>query len=336
MKDALDSTVTLCYTMPMNKKMPRIPEAATSEDKARAFIESIIWPQGPKCPHCGSVEVYRMAAKAGSTKPGRSGLLRCRACKRQFTVTVNTIFEGSHIPLNKWLMAVHFMTASKKGISAHQLHRMLGITYKSAWFMCHRIRYAMTHKSFVGKMGGTVEVDETYVGGKQENRHVSERFRAGMTRADIPKKVPVMALVKRNGNVRAFPIKSATASTLKGAIMENVKKEARIITDRWHAYSGVGKEFAGGHHTVNHSEFQYVRPGNIHTNTVECFFSLLKRGIMGTFHHISKEHLAQYCGEFSFRWNMRDSSDTDRAISALVGAQGKRLVYSDLQSQGAI
>ena len=310
------------------KKMPGIPEAAQSEEKARAFLEATLWLNGPICPHCKSIDVYRMAAKAGSVKPGRAGLLRCRSCKRQFTVTVGTIFEGSHVPLHKWLMAIHFMTASKKGISAHQFHRMLGITYKAAWFMCHRIGYAMTHKSFVGKMDGTVEVDETYVGGKNENRPIGVRFRS-----DPTKKTPVIALVKREGDVRAFPIKNATASTLRASIIEHVEKKARIITDDWQAYKPVGKEF-GKHETVNHSALEYVR-GDVFTNTAESYFSLLKRGIMGTFHHISREHLAQYCGEFSFRWNMRGATDTQRAIAALVGTKGKRLVYSELQAQGA-
>ena len=302
-----------------------------SEEKARACVEAILGPNGPICPHCQSSDVYRMASKTESKRPGRAGLLRCRSCKKQFTVTVGTIFEGSHIPLAKWLMAIHLMTASKKGISAHQIHRMLGVTYKAAWFMCHRLRYAMGHEEVKSKLRGIVEVDETYIGGKQANRSLDMRRRGVM-----PRKVPVMALVKRNGNVRTFPIKSANAVTLKSAILENISKSSKVITDRWWAYTGVGKAFKGGHHTVNHSENQYVRPGNIHTNTVESYFSILKRGIMGTFHHISKEHLAQYCGEFAFRWNYKKSTDTERAFAALASAQGKRLVYGNLRAQGAI
>lgn len=312
------------------KPMPGIPKVATTEEAARAYLEATLWPHGPVCPHCKETDVYRMVPKVGSKKPGRAGLLRCRPCKRQFTVTVGTIFEGSHVPLHKWLMAVHFMTASKKGISAHQLHRMLGVTYKAAWFMCHRLRYAMGQQPLKAKLEGTVEVDETYVGGKNENRPKSVRFREGPR-----KKAPVLALVQRDGDVRTFPIKGANATTLKTAIEENVDRKAKIMTDRWHAYTGVGKGFEGGHHTVNHSALQYVRPGNIHTNTVESYFSLLKRGIMGTFHHISREHLAQYCNEFAFRWNMRGASDVDRAIAALVSTAGKRLVYANLQAQGA-
>jgi transposase-like protein len=316
--------------MKNTKKMPGIPEAATSEDKARAYLEGVIWPNGPVCPHCSGRNVYRMVAKAGSKRPGRAGLLRCRTCKRQFTVTVGTIFEGSHVPLHKWLMAVHFMTASKKGISAHQLHRMLGVTYKAAWFMCHRLRYAVTQEPVQAKLRGTVEVDETYVGGKHKNRPKSVRLRES-----APPKVPVMALVQRGGKVRTFPIRSADAVTLKAAIVENVDKSARILTDGWQAYDGIGDLFKRGHDTVDHSAYQYVKAGNIHTNTVECYFSLLKRGIMGTFHHISREHLAKYCAEFAFRWNMREDTDAERAVAALAATVGKRLVYTTLQAQGA-
>ncbi len=312
--------------------MPGIPEFAMDENKARACVEATLWPNGPICPHCKSADVYRMAIKkTESKKPGRAGLLRCRSCKKQFTVTVGTIFEGSHIPLTKWLMAIHLMTSSKKGISAHQLHRMLGVTYKAAWFMSHRLRYAMSQEEVKSKLRGIVEVDETYVGGKQANRSLDMRHRGIM-----PRKVPVMALVQRNGRVGTFPIKSANAQTLKSAMVENIQKSAKVITDRWWAYTGVGKQFKGGHHTVNHSENQYVRLGNIHTNTVESYFSILKRGIMGTFHHISKEHLAQYCAEFAFRWNYKDATDTERAFAALSSTQGKRLVYGNLQAQGAI
>ena len=315
----------------MEKKLiPGIPDAATGEEKARAYLEATLWPSGPVCPHCKSTDVYRMTPKADSEKPGRSGLLRCRSCKKQFTVTVGTIFEGSHVPLHKWLMAVHFMTASKKGFSAHQLHWMIGVTYKAAWFMCHRLRYAMGQEPVRSKLRGTVEVDETYVGGKHKNRHLSVRLRES-----APKKIPVVALVQRNGDVRTFPVRGATAHTLKTAIIENIDKRSKVITDDYSAYVNAAKGFAGGHHSVNHSIPEYVKPGNIHTNTVESYFSLLKRGIMGTFHHISREHINQYCGEFAFRWNHRDSTDTERANAALTATTGKRLVYTTLQTQGA-
>jgi transposase-like protein len=312
----------------MNKKnMPGVPESAQSEEKARAFVESIIWPNGPTCPHCQSTDVYRMIPKAGSKKPGRPGLLRCRGCSKQFTVTVGTIFEGSHIPLNKWLMGVHFMTASKKGISAHQLHRMLGITYKAAWFMAHRIRYAMKEGPLSMKLRGKVEVDETYVGGRQENRSNAMR-----RRGEVPSKTQVVALVTRSGKARAFPVKNVGKEQLHGSIKENVRKDATIYTDHWKAYTGIGKAFEGGHHTVNHSISQYVRPGNIHTNTVESYFSLLKRGIMGTFHNISTQHLDAYCGEFSFRWNLKKLTDRERAVALLEAVVGKRLIYREMMA----
>lgn len=308
----------------MKKNMPGVPESAQSEEKARAFVESIIWPNGPVCPHCKAVDVYRMTPKAGSTKPGRAGLLRCRECKKQFTVTVGTIFEGSHIPLHKWLMGVHMMTASKKGVSSHQLHRMLGITYKAAWFMSHRVRYAMKSGPLSLKLRGKVEVDETYVGGKQENRSNAVR-REGI----VPRKTQVVALVQRTGKVKAFPVKNRlSANQLKDAVRQNVRKDATLYTDNSNLYDGLDKTFNGGHHTVNHGISQYVKAGGIHTNTVESFFSLLKRGINGTFHHISNQHLQGYCDEFSFRWNMKKSTDRERAVAVLAAVVGKRLVYS--------
>ena len=309
----------------MNNKMPGVPESTQSEASARAFVESIIWPDGPFCPHCKATNVYRMTPKSGSSKPGREGLFRCRECERQFTVTVGTIFESSHIPLHKWLMAVHFMTASKKGMAAHQLHRMLGITYKAAWFMCHRLRHAM--KGGTLQLRGKVEVDETYVGGKQESRSNYMRMRGIQ-----PKKTAVVALVSRGGKARAFPVKNAGKSILHNSIKENVRKDATVYTDRWGAYTGIGNAFAGGHHTVNHSEYQYVRPGNIHTNTAESYFSLLKRGIMGTFHHISNQHMGAYCDEFSFRWGMNKSTDRERAVALLSATPGKRLVYKKMMA----
>lgn len=294
--------------------MPGIPESAMTEESARAFLESTLWPNGPVCPHCKSSDAYKMTAKAESKRPGRKGLYRCNPCKRQFTVTVGTVFEGSHIPLHKWLMAVHFMTSSKKGMSAHQLHRTLGVTYKSAWFMAHRLRYAMTQKPMREKLQGKVEVDETFIGGKRRMY------------AKNSNKTIVVALVERNGEARAFVAQNTGSGVLKGMIRDNVQKDSTIITDQWGAYRGIGKHFEGGHHTVNHGKHEYVR-GDIYTNTVEGFFSLLKRGIMGTFHHISRQHTARYCNEFAFRWNTRNGSDAQRALTALKGIEGKRLVY---------
>lgn len=298
--------------------MPGIPESAANEDTAREFLERTRWANGRFCPHCGSLESYAITPKPGSKT--RKGLYKCKSCRRQFTVTVGTIFEGSHIPLHKWLMAVHLMTCSKKGISAHQLHRMLGITYKSAWFMAHRVRYAMKQEPLKSKLRGTVEVDETYIGGSSysQPRYIG----------NPPRKPAVIALVKRNGGVRSFPISASTSAQLKGAIRQNVDKRSTIMTDKWHAYVGIGKEFQGGHHAVNHSANEYVR-GKVYTNTVESYFALLKRGIHGTFHHISEQHLGRYCDEFAFRWSNRQTTDGERAVAAIVSSAGKRLIYKE-------
>jgi transposase-like protein len=303
----------------MNKKMPGIPESATNEDAAREFLERTRWAHGRVCPHCGSTESYTITPKPGSKT--RKGLYKCKACRRQFTVTVGTIFEGSHIPLHKWLMAVHLMTCSKKGISAHQLHRMLGITYKSAWFMAHRVRYAMTQEPLKSKLCGVVEVDETFIGGtsRSQPRYIG----------NPPRKPAVVALVKRGGEVRSFPITGATSEVLKGAVRQNVDKRSTIMTDEWQCYRGLGREYRGGHHTVNHSKKEYAR-GRVSTNTVESYFALLKRGIHGTFHHVSKQHLGRYCDEFAFRWSKRDITDGERAVYALLGAEGKRLQYKQV------
>lgn len=312
----------------MKKNMPGVPDVAQNEDSARAFLEATLWKDGRVCPHCGVIdESYLMTPKAGSKKPGRKGLYRCRPCKKQFTVTVGTIFEGSHIPLHKWLMGVHLMTSSKKGISAHQLHRMLGITYKAAWFMAHRVRYAMKEGPLNLKLRGKVEVDETYIGGLQKNRSNSKR-RSGF----VPKKTQVMGLVTRSGKARAFPLRNLGKEEIQSAVKANVRQDATIYTDEWRSYLGIGKAFKGGHETVNHGTFEYVRPGGIHTNSVESYFSLLKRGIVGTFHHISNQHLAAYCDEFSFRWNMKKLTDRERAVAVLESTIGKRLQYAAMMA----
>ncbi|MDE2105886.1 MAG: IS1595 family transposase [Patescibacteria group bacterium] len=305
--------------------MPGIPESALDEDKARSFLERTRWAKDRFCPHCGSVESYSLTPRKEGTKT-RKGLYKCKACRKQFTVTVGTIFEGSHIPLHKWMMAVHLMTSSKKGISAHQLHRMLGITYKSAWFMAHRIRYSMTQEPMAKKLRGIVEVDETYISGtsKSQPRYIG----------NPPRKPIALALVARNGQMRSFRIKASTSEELKGAIRRNVDKRSRIITDEWQAYKGIGKEFHGGHQTTNHSKKEYVR-GDVYSNSAESYFALLKRGIHGTFHFITEKHLDRYCAEFAFRWNNKEVTDGERAVEALRGAEGKRLMYRALPGMGA-
>jgi transposase-like protein len=292
---------------------------APDDERARAILEKLRWPNGPRCVKCGSLDVYKIAS--GAESQARPGLYRCRDCEGQFTVTVGTIFEDSHVPLGKWLVAIHLMAASKKGISSHQLHRMLKVTYKTAWFMTHRIRYALTQEPLAGMLKGTVEVDETFVGGLPKNRHVGKREPA-------PPKIPVLSLVERNGRVRSFAVESVTGATLKTAIRANVRRSAKIMTDGNLAYHGLDKEFAK-HESVNHQANEYVR-GNAHTNTVEGYFSLLKRGLIGTFHHVSREHLWRYLAEFDARWNARKISDAERAERFVKATEGRRLTYKPL------
>jgi len=284
-------------------------------DKAREHLETLHWPDGPVCPKCGETEnVTRLKGK--STRPG---VVMCNSCRKPFTVTVGTIFERSKIGLNKWLLGFRLMAGSKKGVSAHQLHRSLGITYKSAWFMAHRIREAMDMEP-EGPMGGpdkVVEADETWVGGKQRNR---------ATRAVKPKK-PVVALVERDGHARSFHVANVNAKHLRGLIVTNVDRASHLMTDESHVYTSVGREF-NGHSVVNHSAKEYVTTGGFkHSNTAENFFSIFKRGVIGTYHHMSEAHLGRYCREFDFRYNTRDLDDAERTDEAIKGARGKRLTY---------
>ncbi len=293
--------------------MNLIEVAKLTEKESRDYLESIRWPDGAICAHCQSKNVSRLGGKAGE-----KGQFKCKnkECRKKFTVTVGTLFADSHIPLSKWLLAFHLVCSSKKGMSAHQLHRELGITYKSAWFMAHRIRYAMTQEPLSTMLTGTVEVDETYVGGKSK----------GKRGRGADKKTPVVALVERNGKVKSKPVKRVTAKELKGAIRENVTTESTIMTDEWPSYKGIGKEYEGGHHVVNHGQGEYAR-GDVNTNSAESYFALLKRGVNGTFHHVSEKHLHRYCDEFSFRWGHRKDKDSERRDAALKLIEGRRLLY---------
>lgn len=285
------------------------------ETKAREHLEAIRWPEGPTCPHCGSFNATRLEGKKH-----RAGLVQCNDCREQFTVTVGTVFERSKVPLHKWLLCNHLLCASKKGMSAKQIERMLGVTYKTAWFMCHRIREAMKTDGTDGPLGGqdkVVEADETYVGGKAKNR---------ATRRPAPKKA-VVALVERDGHVRSFHVANVNAKHLRGLIVTNVDRASHLMTDESVVYTSVGREF-NGHSVVNHSAKQYVTTGGFkHSNTAENFFSIFKRGVIGTYHHMSEAHLARYTGEFDFRYNTRLMSDGERADIALSRIGGKRLTY---------
>jgi transposase-like protein len=226
--------------------------------------------------------------------------------------------ERSHIPLTKWLLAMHLMTSSKKGMSAHQLHRMMGITYESAWFLAHRLREAMRDPN-AGPIGGqnkVVEADETFVGGKAKNRAYAKK---------PPKKEAVMSLVERDGEVRSYHVANVTAETLRQIIVKVASRKSYLMTDAAATYIGIGGEFAG-HGSVNHSD-EYVRGDFWHTNTVENYFSILKRGIYGVYHHVSEAHMKRYLVEFDYRYNNRHLNDTERAQRALEGIRGKRLTY---------
>jgi transposase-like protein len=287
-----------------------------TEEQAREYLESIRWPQGAYCPFCGQMEPTKLNGK--STRPG---VYKCKGkgCRKQFTVTVGTIFERSHIKLREWVIAFHLMCSSKKGISAHQLHRSLGITYKSAWFMCHRIRHAMNTGDLKRpKLTGTVEVDETYVGGKP-------RIKGSSKPGKGTKKAPVVALVERDGSVRVVHMPKVTAKTLRKHIRDNADTKAILMTDESPLYTNVGREQAE-HHTVNHRRNEYVR-GTAYSNTAESFFALLKRGMYGNFHHCGKKHLQRYCDEFAFRWDHRKVDDSVRREAALAMTEGKRLTY---------
>jgi len=280
-----------------------------SEKDARTYLEQLRWPNGPICPRCSATKIYRLNV-TGTTRE----VLKCAGCRKQFSVTVGTIFEDSHIPLTSWLHAIQLMSSSKKGFSAHQLHRMLGLTYKSAWFMAHRIRHAMAQPIFMDKLGGTVEVDETYVGGKGHSFGRSTET-----------KVPVVALVERGGRVRSFVMPKITSKNLKGAVRAHVDPSAKLMTDCYPLYKGLDKEFAS-HDRLNHYYKEWVR-GDAHTNTVEGYFSLLKRGLTGTYHHVSKQHLHRYLAEFDFRYSARKEDDAMRSMLAVKGTEGKRLQY---------
>jgi transposase-like protein len=298
---------------------------------AADYLESIRWPDGPVCPHCGTVDEKHYRLKHQTRK-----LWKCRACRKQFTVTIGTIFEGSHIGLHKWLLAFYLLCSSKKGMSAHQLHRMLGITYKSAWFMAHRIRYAMEQPAFSRLLSGTVEADETYIGGKKRRPNKKQYAPLDSSKPNPRQQTgrgggntPVITLVERGGEARSFRIANVTGDTIGGAIRRNVDTEAHLRTDSFMSYVKVGREYAS-HEAVNH-DVEYVR-GDAHTNTAENFFSILKRGIDGIYHHVSEAHLERYLAEFDFRYNHRSGngySDADRTRIALSRVGGKRLRYAD-------
>jgi transposase-like protein len=302
--------------------------AGMSEDEARELLEEIRWPNGIYCPKCGSTKgAWEIKSKPTTKAKNRvtPGTYKCKDCRKKFTVRVGTIFEDSKIPLNKWLAAIFLMNAAKNGISAHELHRQLDITYKSAWFLAHRIRFAMTEKP-LGKLLGIVEADETYIGGLERNKHKSKRVKGAQGRSKKTK-TPVFALVERGGDIRAQSVANVGKKTLRKIMKENVHHDAHMMTDLAGPYKDLDVDFLY-HDSVDHSKGEYGR-GNVHTNTLENWFSQLKRGIDGTHHHVSKKHLDRYVEEFAHRYNTRKMSDWERAEKNLKGTIGKRLVYAD-------
>ena len=308
-----------------------------NEDSAREHLEALRWGNGISCPLCGGTEKIKAAVmkskptKANPEVQDVKGYYHCGDCRKRFTVRTGTVYERSHIPLHKWVLATHLICASKKGMSAHQLHRMIGVTYKSAWFMAHRIREAMNSEGS-GPMGGNgiVEADETYYGSKSgplpTHRTDGTPFsgrKGGQKRAH---KRSIVALVERGGSVRSFHVDKADKATIAAILMNNVSKDAVLFTDESRLYAGAEGHFAG-HETVHHAAGEYAR-GIVNTNSIEGFFSIFKRGMKGVYQHCSEKHLQRYLTEFDFRFNTRDISDMERAELAFQGAVGKRLMYA--------
>jgi transposase-like protein len=294
-----------------------------NEEAAYEYVEARLWPHGPVCPHCGSVNKQHYRLKGKTT---RVGLWKCKDCRKPFTVKMGTVFEASHIALRLWLQAIFLIASSKKGISANQLHRTLGVTLKSAWFMAHRVREAMKDSGgLLGGGGQIVEADETYIG----------RAKGGNTAKRSGKNIyRVLALVSRDGTTRSFHVASVDHRNLKPILLSQVAKDTHLMTDGASHYKAVSKEFER-HEVVNHTYGEYARKSKVkgvvaHTNTAEGYFGLLKRGIVGTYHHVSEAHLQRYVTEFDFRFTNRVSlgvHDAERAERLLLGVAGKRLTY---------
>lgn len=315
------------------------------EDKAREHLEQVRWPHGPTCPHCGNIDPETIAKVEGKKRSHRKGLYYCNECKGTFTVTVGTVMERSKIPLSKWVFGFHLFAASKKGMSAHQLHRMLGVTYKTAWFMAHRIREAMKEDvKTSGPLGGegkTVEADEMYHGRRETPRKYSRpRARKNWKPTKSGKsggaqKRVIVGLVERGGHTRMFHVNNATKASVREALVRNVSRDTTLYTDESRLYTDTGKEFAS-HRTVKHTAKEYARREGevvVHTNTIESVFSTFKRGMVGVYQHCGEAHLHRYLAEFGFRYNRRAAlkvSDRERAEDAIRMSAGKRLTYQQI------
>lgn len=325
----------------MPKKSPKsailkaLREACQSELAAAEFLERQRWGDDPACPRCGSVNVYKMTQRYLPERRDYKLRWRCRDCKRQYSVRTGLVLEESRLPLRVWVHAFWRASASKKGVSALQISRECEISYKSALFLMHRVRYAMAEDpSGQPKLRGTVEVDETYIGGKPRHGiRTAKDPKTGRTYKYLPRaaqggaeKIPVMALVQRGGKVRVRQIERVDKDTLGAAVRECVERGSRVYTDENQSYRHLRSDY--DHRTVNHGEKEYAKPDGTSTNTVEGFFSILKRGVFGTFHSVSKHHLHRYLAEFEFRYNHRAEDDGERTVAAIRGAEGKRLLYA--------
>jgi transposase-like protein len=316
------------------------------EDAAREALEAVRWPHGPYCPHCGNADQSRIAKVEGKKQSHRPGLYYCNECKGQFTVTVGTVFERSKIKLSKWWLATHLLGASKKGMSAHQLHRMLGVTYKTAWFMAHRIREAMKEDvKSSGPLGGegkTVEADEMYIGKRETPRKLARGRIAKPTKSGKSggaQKRIVVGLVERGGKARMFHLNDATKATVRDVLVRNADRASILYTDESRLYTTTGEEYAS-HKTTKHSAKEYVRYEGgevIHSNTIENVFSVFKRGMVGVYQHCGEAHLHRYLAEFDFRYNRRTAlkwTDKMRVDAIMEGIEGKRLTYRRIGEAG--
>ena len=297
----------------------RMPKACADELSAVEFMEELRWGKSPACPLCGDVNVYRMTAKDGSRE--KNFRWRCRGCKQMYSVRKGTVMEDSAIPFRHWCFAFWRAAASKKGVSALEIHRETGLSYKSSLFLMNRIRKAM-ETTANGPLSGDVEIDELYVGGRYRHYNNSRKTKKNV-------KTPVIGMVKRNGSVRPRVVADLTGKSVFTLIRHHVDPSSRILTDDWRGYGGIGKHFARGHETVRHSCFEYAR-GDVHTNTIEGFFGLVRRSLDGIYHSVSKKHLHRYLSEFEFRYNNRKLSDGERAVLAIRQGDGKRLTYQEV------
>ena len=302
-------------------------EVLPTDEACRNYLEQIRWNGTPTCPHCATVDnnAYRL-----KTKGIFKGMYKCRSCQQRFTVTVKTMFEDSHLPLRKWFIAIYIFSSHKKGISSHQLAKDLGITQKSAWFMLGRIREAFRVKSMDMQMTGLIQADETFVGGKNKNRHEDKKVHEAQGRS-TKAKTPVFGMVQNGDKVFTMVVPDTKAKTLKPIIENMVSTGSIVVTDEWIGYSGLNKTHS--HVVMNHKAKEYVR-GGFHTNGIENFWSHLKRGLYGVYHHASPEHLHRYCDEFSFRYNARKISDSERFDFSLRNTENFRLTYKALIAKG--